>query len=51
MNIFIHSSVGTSYDPVCLFLSVTSQCYVKRNEWIILVFGMEAFFHQSYTVF
>jgi len=36
---------------MALCLSVTSQCHVKRNEWINLVVGMEAFFDQSYTVF
>ena len=28
---------------LCLFVSVTSRCSVKRNEWINLVFGMEVF--------
>jgi len=34
---------------VCL--SVTSRCSIKGNELTNLVFGMEAFFDQSYTVF
>jgi len=36
---------------VCLCLSVTSQCSVKRNERSNLVLGTAAFFDQSYTVF
>ena len=34
---------------VCM--SVTSRCSVEVVGWIELVFGMEASFDQSYTVF
>jgi len=45
------ASAGTSYGPasVCLCLSVTSRGSIKKNQRINLVFGMEAFFDQSYT--
>ena len=33
----------------CGTVSVTSRCYMKRHEWINLVFGMEASFGHSYT--
>jgi len=36
---------------VCLCLSVTSRCSIKRYERINLGFGVEASFDQSYTVF
>jgi len=36
---------------MALSLSVTSQCSVKRDEQINLVFGMEASFNQPCTVF
>jgi len=36
----------------CLHLSVTILCFLERDGWIELVFGVEAFFGQSsYTVF
>jgi len=48
-----YASTGTSYGPVsvCLCLSVTTWCSVKGNEWISMVFGMEASFDQSFTMF
>jgi len=46
-----YASAGTSYDPVSVCLSVASRCFSKRDERINLVFGMEASFDQSYTVF
>jgi len=36
---------------LCLCLSVTSRCSIKRYERINLGFGVEASFDQSYTVF
>jgi len=36
---------------VSVCLSVTSRCSIEWNEWINLVFGMEASFDQSYNVF
>jgi len=33
----------------CLCLSVTSQCSIKRDERINMLFGVEASFDQSYT--
>jgi len=49
-----HSATETCYGlvsvSVSVCLSVTSQCPVKRVERINLLFGMEAFFHQFYTV-
>ena len=36
---------------VCLRLFVWCRCSIEKNERINLVFGMEAFFDQSYTVF
>jgi len=36
---------------LCLCLSVTSRCSVEVIGRIKLVFGMEFFFDQSYTVF
>jgi len=36
---------------VRLSVSVTSQCSIEMYGWIDLVFGIEASFDQSYTVF
>ena len=44
-------SAGISYGPVSVCVSVTSRCSVEVVGWIELVFGMEASFDQSYTVF
>jgi len=41
--------VDTSYGPVSV--SVTSQSSVELTGRIELVFGLEASFNQSYTVF
>ena len=63
--IFTRASAGTSCGPasvclsvslsvsVCVLLSVTSRCSIKRNERINFAFGMEyrCFFDQSYTAF
>jgi len=48
-----YASTRSSYGPVsvCLCLSVTSRSCVKTAGRIELVFGMEASFHQCYTVF
>jgi len=42
---------GTSQGPVSVCLSVTSRCSVEVVGRIELVFVMEAFFDQFYTVF
>jgi len=42
-----YASTGTSYGPV----SVTSRCSVETAEQIGLVFGVEASFDLSCTVF
>jgi len=42
-----YASMGTSFGPVSA--SVTSRCSVKRDEWIHLLFGMEASFDRSYA--
>jgi len=50
----ILASADTSYGPVsvsvCVCLSVTSRCSVKRHEQINLLFGIEASSDQAYTV-
>jgi len=48
-----YAGVGASYDPVSMSarLSLTGRCSIKRNEWVNLVFGMEASVDLSYTVF
>ena len=35
---------------VCLCVSVKSRCYAEMAKWIELIFGMDAYFHLSYTV-
>jgi len=49
-----YASADTSYGPVsvsvCVCLSVTSRCSVKRHEQINLLFGIEASSDQAYTV-
>jgi len=45
------ASCGPVSVSVCLCLSVTSRCSNKRDKRINLVFGMEASFDQSYTLF
>ena len=36
---------------LCMCLSVTSRCSIELFGWTELVFGMEASFDRSYTVF
>jgi len=36
---------------VSICLSVTSRCFVKKDELINLVFGKQASFNQVYVVF
>ena len=47
-----YAGVGASYDPVSMSarLSLTGRCSIKRDEWVNLVFGMEASVDLSYTV-
>jgi len=48
-----YSGTDISHGPVSMsvWASVTSQCSVIRDKWINLLFGMEASFDQSCTVF
>ena len=36
--------------PVCVCVSVTSRCSIKRDKRINVLFGMEVSFDQSYSV-
>jgi len=44
-----YAHADTSYGPVSV--SVTSRSFVELTGWIELVFGLEASFNQSFTVF
>jgi len=44
-----YAHADTSYGPVSV--SVTSRSFVELTGWIELVFGLEACFNQSFTVF
>jgi len=49
-----YASAVVSYGPVSVMyvcLSVTSRCFIERDERINLVFGRKASFDQSYTAF
>ena len=46
-----YASVGISYGPVSVSLSVASLYSIEVVGRIKLVFGMEASFDQSYSVF